>query len=238
MNPVLLRERVHADATLAGCSHSVHFAIGEPCSRSFLWFRRRANQSIVSLTLGVGISANPLIPCGNELLNPWSSVPAALHCFHHERITQRPFPHLLALATARGTTLRSMKADVFARVASILGGTVLVGVTLTGCLSSASSDTNVVGTWGDASLPQTPSLEFDGTADSGRYAGTDGCNRLMGEYTATSDGTIDLGMMASTEMYCEGVDDWLRFARTARIEATTMTLFDEEGAKIGSLVRQ
>ena len=82
VNAVLLRQREHADAVRAGCSHSVHFAFREPCSRSFLWFRRHTDQSVVGRAYRVAVALQPLIPRGNELLNPWSSVPATLHCAH------------------------------------------------------------------------------------------------------------------------------------------------------------
>lgn len=75
-------EGSHADAERAGCSHSVHFLVGEPCSRSFLWFRRRADQRVVGLAVGLCIGADALIPRGNQPLNPWSPVPAVLHCVH------------------------------------------------------------------------------------------------------------------------------------------------------------
>lgn len=35
VNPELTCQRVHADALRAGCSHGVHFAVREACSRSF-----------------------------------------------------------------------------------------------------------------------------------------------------------------------------------------------------------
>lgn len=65
-----------------GCSHSVHFVIAEACSRSLLWFRRRLDQRIFFPVFGLSALANPLIPCGNELLHPWSPAPARLHCVH------------------------------------------------------------------------------------------------------------------------------------------------------------
>jgi hypothetical protein len=95
VNAELLRESVHADAVLAGCSHSVHFLAREACSRSFLWFRRRPDQSVIHLVHDVGITANPLIPRGNELLNPWSSVSAALNCVHPETHRQSQPSQLL-----------------------------------------------------------------------------------------------------------------------------------------------
>ena len=41
VNAELTCQRVHADTVGAGCSHSVHFLVREPCSRSLRWFRCR-----------------------------------------------------------------------------------------------------------------------------------------------------------------------------------------------------
>ncbi len=82
VNTELLCQRVHAHALRAGCSHSVHFLVGETCSRSFLWFRRRADQRVIGPVVGLGILADALIPCGNQPLDPWSPVPASFHCAH------------------------------------------------------------------------------------------------------------------------------------------------------------
>ena len=65
MDAELARQRDHADALRAGCSHSVHFLVREVCSRSLLWFRRRADQSIVGLSFGLDIPTNTVIPRGN-----------------------------------------------------------------------------------------------------------------------------------------------------------------------------
>ena len=88
MHAELLRQRGDADAVCAGCSHSVHFLVREPCSRSFLWFRRRADQRVIGPAVGLCIGADALIPRGNKPLNPWSPVPAALHCVHHRALTR------------------------------------------------------------------------------------------------------------------------------------------------------
>ena len=80
MNAEAARQCGHADTGSSGCSHSVHFALREPCSRSFLWFLRRPDQRVIGLTLGLGLLTNALIPRGNQPLNPWSPVPATLHC--------------------------------------------------------------------------------------------------------------------------------------------------------------
>ena len=90
MHPVPTGQRGHAHAVCAGCSHSVHFLVREPCSRSFRWFHRRADQRIVGLAFGLSIAADTLIPRGNQPLNPWSPVPAALHCVHPLTARLRP----------------------------------------------------------------------------------------------------------------------------------------------------
>ena len=75
-------EFVNADPSCAGCSHSVHFLVREPCSTSFLWFHRRPDQRVVGPVLGLRILADALIPRGDHPLNPLSPVPAMLHCVH------------------------------------------------------------------------------------------------------------------------------------------------------------
>lgn len=82
VNPEPARQRVHAHTLRAGCSHSVHFAVRQPCSRSFLWFRRRADQRVIGSALGLRIGVDALIPCGSKSLNPWSPVPVVFHCVH------------------------------------------------------------------------------------------------------------------------------------------------------------
>lgn len=88
VNPELLRDRLDAHAALARCSHSVHFAVRESCSRLFTWFRRRTDQSVVNLASSVCIASIPLIPSGNQLLNPRLPIPATLHCFHWKVVVQ------------------------------------------------------------------------------------------------------------------------------------------------------
>ncbi|MFT4135558.1 hypothetical protein [Microbacterium sp.] len=88
MNLEPARQRGHAHALRAGCSHSVHFGVREACSRSFLWFRRRPDQRVIGPVLGLGILADALIPRGNKPLNPLSSVPAAFHCAHPNVVVQ------------------------------------------------------------------------------------------------------------------------------------------------------
>ena len=73
-------------------------------------------------------------------------------------------------------------------------------------------------------------------ADDGALTGTDGCNRLVGTWTADAD-TIAFVDVASTRMACEGVDTWLSGLATGTIADETLTVFDESGEKIGTLER-
>lgn len=51
----------------------------------------------------------------------------------------------------------------------------------------------------DPSVRNIPSLQFD--AATKRLSGSDGCNRIMGSYTAGRD-TLNLTQMATTRMAC------------------------------------
>jgi len=115
----------------------------------------------------------------------------------------------------------------------------LLAAALIALSACASPGTGVVGVWGDPEAQGLPSLEFTAEADasSGEYSGTDGCNRLGGEYSVNGS-TVDLGMMRSTLMFCEGVDTWLSQARTANLAGDLLTFLDEGGQELGSLERQ
>ena len=53
-------------------------------------------------------------------------------------------------------------------------------------------------------------------ADDGSLTGTDGCNRLVGTWTAEAD-TVTFADVASTRMACDGVDTWLSALATGTI---------------------
>lgn len=106
----------------------------------------------------------------------------------------------------------------------------VAALALTGCSSAAST---VVGSWGDSAQTDQPSLNF---SDDGKVTGTDGCNRLMGGYTEDG-GVITFEQLASTMMFCEGVDTWLSQAVTAKLSGDTLTINNEAGAEIGTLKR-
>ena len=106
----------------------------------------------------------------------------------------------------------------------------VAALALTGCSGSAAS---VVGSWGNTAQENEPSLEF---TDAGEVFGTDGCNRLTGSYTEDG-GVVTFGQLASTMMFCEGVDTWLGQAATGKVSGDTLTISDESGTEIGKLER-
>ena len=93
--------------------------------------------------------------------------------------------------------------------------------------------TDVTGAWGDTATPDAPSLEFAG---DGRVSGTDGCNRLFGEWSIQGS-RVTLQNMASTKMYCHDVDDWLSGGVAADVDGDTLRIYDVSGAEIGVLRR-
>ena len=78
-----------------------------------------------------------------------------------------------------------------------------------------------------------PSLQFD--AATQRVSGADGCNRIMGSYTAGKD-TLNLSQMASTEMACldiEGLDQKFKEVLSKvthyQVYGKTLKLMDRHG---------
>lgn len=113
-----------------------------------------------------------------------------------------------------------------------LSAVFLTAVSLAACSSAGKS--SVVGTWGAPDDSGEPSLTLE---SDGRLFGTDGCNRMTGSYEA--DGAeLTFGPIATTMMYCEGVDTWLSTANSASVSGATLTLFDQSGTQIGTLDRQ
>lgn len=95
------------------------------------------------------------------------------------------------------------------------------------------SATDVVGTWGDPSVKDKPSLVF---SEDGRVSGTDGCNVLGGDWSAEGP-TVTFDQVFMTQVYCEDIDTWLSGMATATVDGDTLSLFDKEGAPIGILER-
>lgn len=106
----------------------------------------------------------------------------------------------------------------------------LVSLGLSAC--SGGANDSPVGTWG-ADAPGETSLEF---MDDGSYAGSDGCNRVMGSWEADGD-VFSIAPMATTLMACEGVDVWLLDPAAVSVDGDTLTVLDAGGAELGSLKR-
>lgn len=113
---------------------------------------------------------------------------------------------------------------------AILAGAATV-LMLSAC--SGGAQTGAEGTWGSDGDGE-PQLVL---AADGNLSGTDGCNRLMGSWEQTSDGTVDFGQVALTMMFCEGVDTWLSNLRTGVVDGGTLRILDEAGDEIGTLQR-
>lgn len=107
-------------------------------------------------------------------------------------------------------------------------------ILLSACTGSAGDAKGIEGTWGDPSEKGSPSIEF---RSDGEYSGTDGCNTVGGSFTESEDGTINLGVMRSTMMFCEGVDTWLVTGHEAKISGDKLVIKNEEGTEIGTLSR-
>lgn len=110
-----------------------------------------------------------------------------------------------------------------------------IAAVLTACTSGGGDITRkeVLGTWGD----------LDGVAsahviltDDGRVAGSDGCNRLMGEWEF-DEGIVTFRAVATTRMHCEGVDTSLSQMRTATLDDDGMGFYDENDTLITTLPR-
>lgn len=111
-----------------------------------------------------------------------------------------------------------------------LAAVAALALALSGC---APASVEVSGTWGDQNQQGMPALEL---GPNGALSGTDGCNQLVGEYVATGTDLI-FENVASTMMFCEGVDTWLSALATASVAGDSMTIFDSSGVEIGSLQR-
>lgn len=79
-----------------------------------------------------------------------------------------------------------------------------------------------------------PHLDF---RPDGTVAGSDGCNGIHTSYEV-SEGVATLAPFLSTLKACGGVDTWLRKVHTVRTDEASLAVFDSEGTRIGSLVRE
>ncbi|GAA1765294.1 META domain-containing protein [Agromyces humatus] len=103
---------------------------------------------------------------------------------------------------------------------------------LTGCAGDDGplERSTVATTWGSEDEGQ-PHLTF---AENGSVSGSDGCNRLAGNWTLT-EGTITTDSLATTLMACDGVDTWLSGFATAVIDGDRLIVSGIDGEQIGEL---
>ena len=107
--------------------------------------------------------------------------------------------------------------------------------TVTTLIRSTDPDVGVaspIGQWVESDAADAPFLTI--SAD-GTLTGSDGCNILNGGWTLGDDGAVQLGPLASTRKFCEGVDTWLSLAATGRIQGGVMTIQDAAGETLGQL---
>ncbi|WP_396278283.1 META domain-containing protein [Glutamicibacter creatinolyticus] len=67
-------------------------------------------------------------------------------------------------------------------------------------------------------------------------AGGDGCNNLMSPWSQQAE-KISFSAMASTMMYCRGVDTWLSTADHATIQDGSLRVYEANDQQIGTLPR-
>ncbi len=107
-------------------------------------------------------------------------------------------------------------------------------LSLAGCSGGTASP--FTGTWTEAKAPtagETPTLTL---ASDGKVSGTDGCNDLVGSWTATGT-TATFSQLAQTLKACDGVDAWLGAVVTATLDGSTLTIHSADGSAIGELER-
>ena len=101
---------------------------------------------------------------------------------------------------------------------------------LAGCSGGTPSAS---GTWGQSTTHGKPYLEL---MSGGKLAGSDGCNRLAGNWKQ-SGSTVTFGSLSSTRAFCQGVDTWLVHAESATVSGSTMTVLNDNKSKIGTLTK-
>lgn len=125
---------------------------------------------------------------------------------------------------------------------------VLAAAALGGCGSSDSAPppapVEVQGTW-EATAPEGARLILEG---DGSLTGNDGCNSFFGTWSReeSAPGTqVAFVGIGKTEMFCEGVDDWLGQLHSATVDTVDtvgtdgarMHIFDADGETRGSVHR-
>lgn len=103
---------------------------------------------------------------------------------------------------------------------------------LTAC-SSEGGLASPVGDWRSEENPEV-TLTID---EDGSVSGSDGCNRIVGGEANISGSDVEFNALATTLMFCEGVDTWLSTATSATVDGETLNVYGVDGTEIGKLVR-
>ena len=118
------------------------------------------------------------------------------------------------------------------RVVTFVSGLALGVAFLSGC-GAEGVDSSPIGVWRNEANPDvTLTIEDDGTV-----SGSDGCNRIVGGTATVKESRVEFGALATTMMFCEGVDTWLSQAASGQSAGGVLTISDAAGAEIGTLVR-
>lgn len=88
---------------------------------------------------------------------------------------------------------------------------------------AASANGSIVGDWRTRTDGVRQTITFDA---EGKVFGDAGCNRFTGGYTVKKDGTLKIGPLASTMMFCEGKMDAERVFLTKLQAATSFQATD------------
>ena len=115
---------------------------------------------------------------------------------------------------------------------SLLALTLTTMLALSACSGGGSAD-SFVGDWGSPE-PGEPNLTISQNLE---ISGTDGCNQVFGQADINGD-TLLFRDLASTEMYCEGVETWFIGAARATITGDDLVVLDSSGTEIGTLTKQ
>jgi len=108
-----------------------------------------------------------------------------------------------------------------------------VAFSLAACAGGATSPAQGIWIAEAPAAGEAPSLTL---ASDGKVSGTDGCNRIVGSWTAEGS-AVEFSELATTMMACEGVDDWLNAAVTGTVDGNTLTVYDKGDNAIGELQR-
>lgn len=97
----------------------------------------------------------------------------------------------------------------------------------------ASGADDVTGTWGSSVVEGEAYLDL---AADGSATGSDGCNRMVGEWRRSAEG-VAFSAWSTTRMSCPAVDPWLSLAVAGRLESDHLVLVDKDAQQLGTLAR-